>query len=115
MGSLLPLLPLVSVVRLLIRPSSLVLPGWSSIALGFSGRVVVLLLGDRWPLCRVPLRAPSRADLGVLAVALLRCPGTFHPAIVVLDIVDLDPLSAVPGEVCETSSAGATGLSLKVN
>ena len=66
MGSL---LPLVSVVRLLIRPSSLVLPGRSSIALGVPGRVVGLL-GDRWPLCRVPLRAPSRADLGVLAVAL---------------------------------------------
>ena len=39
MGSLLPLLPLVSVVRLLIRPSPLVLPGWSSIALGVPGRV----------------------------------------------------------------------------
>ena len=61
------------------------------------------------------LGSPSRADLRVLAVALLRCPGIFHPDIVVLDIVDFDPLSAVPGEVCEASSAGATGLSLKVN
>ena len=109
MGSL---LPLVSVVRLLIRPSPLVLPGWSSIALGVPGRVVGLL-GDRRR--RVPLRAPSRADLGVLAEVLLCCPVMFHPDIVDFDIVDFDPLSAVPGEECEVPSAGTAGLSLKVN
>jgi len=107
MGSL---LPLVSVVRLLTRPSPLVLPGLSSSDLGVPGRVVDLL-GDRFPACRVP----SRADLGVLVAALRRCPVMFHPCSVDLDIVDFDPLSAVPGEVCEASSAGATGLSLKVN
>jgi len=39
----------------------------------------------------------------------------FHPDIVDFDIVDFDPLSAVPGEECEVPSAGAAGLSLKVN
>ena len=62
-----------------------------------------------------PLRATSRADLGVLVVDALRGLEVIfcHPDFVVL--VDLSPLSAVPGEDCEIPSAGAAALPSKVN
>ena len=90
------------------------LPGLSSTALGVLCSVGVLL-GDRWLRRAFPLRATSRADLGVLVVDALRCLEVIfcHPDLVVL--VDLSPLSAVPGEDCETPPAGAAALPSKVN
>jgi len=90
------------------------LPGLSSTALGVLCPVGVLL-GDRWLRRAVPLRATSRADLGVLVVDALRCLEVIlcHPDFVVL--MDLSPLSAVPGEDCETPSAGAAALPSNVN
>jgi hypothetical protein len=108
------LLPRASVDLLLTLMSLDSLPGLSSTALGVLCSVGVLL-GDRWPRRTFPLRATSRADLGVLVVDALRCLEVIfcHPDFVVL--VDLSPLSAVPGEDCEIPSAGAAALPSKVN
>ena len=108
------LLPRASVDLLLALISLDSLPGLSSTALGVLCSVGVLL-GDRWLRRAFPLRATSRADLGVLVVDALRCLEVIfcHPDFVVL--VDLSPLSAVPGEDCEIPSAGAAALPSKVN
>ena len=108
------LLPRASVVLLLALMSLDSLPCWSSTALGVLCLVGVLL-GDRWSLRAFPLRATSRDDLGVLVVDALRCLEVIfcHPDFVVF--VDLSPLSVVPGEECETPSAGAATLPSKVN
>ena len=108
------LLPRASVVLLLALISLDSLPCWSSTALGVLCPVGVLL-GDRRLRRAFPLRTTSRADLGVLVVDALRCLEVIfcHPDFVVF--VDLSPLSAVPGEDCETPSAGAAALPSKVN
>ena len=108
------LLPRASVDLLLALTSLDSLPGLSSTALGVLCPVGVLL-GDRWLRRAFPLRATSRADLGVLVVDALRCLEVIfcHPDFVVL--VDFSPLSAVPGEDCEIPSAGAAALPSKVN
>ena len=62
------LLPRASVDLLLALISLDSLPGLSSTALGVLCSVVVLL-GDRWLRRAFPLRATSRADLGVLVVS----------------------------------------------
>ena len=94
------LLPRASVDLLLALTSLDSLPCLSSTALGVLCPVGVLL-GDRWLRRAFPLRATSRADLGVLVVDALRCLEVIfcHPDFVVL--VDFSPLSAVPGEDCE--------------
>ena len=66
------LLPRASVDLLLALISLDSLPGLSSTALGVLCSVGVLL-GDRWLRRAFPLRATSRADLGVLVVDALRC------------------------------------------
>ena len=105
------LLPRASVDLPLALTSLDPLPGWSSIALGVLGLVEVLL-GERCPRREVPLRVTSCADLGVLVVVALRClVGICHPDFVVL--VDFSPLSAVPGEDCDTPPAGAVALPSK--
>ena len=108
------LLPRASVDLLLALISLDSLPCWSSTALGVLCPVGVLL-GDRRLLRAFPLRATSRADLGVLVVDALRCLEVIfcHPDFVVF--VDLSPLSAVPGEDREVPSAGAAALPSKVN
>ena len=108
------LLPRASVDLLLALTSLDSLPCLSSTALGVLCSVGVLL-GDRWLRRAFPLRTASRADLGVLVVDALRCLEVIfcHPDFVVL--VDLSPLSAVPGEDCEIPSAGAAALPSKVN
>ena len=108
------LLPRASVDLLWALTSLDSLPCLSSTALGVLCPVGVLL-GDRWLRRAFPLRATSRADLGVLVVDALRCLEVIfcHPDFVVL--VDFSPLSAVPGEDCEIPSAGAAALPSKVN
>ena len=106
------LLPRASVDFLLALISLDPLPGLSSTVLGVLGLVGVLL-GERWPRRAVPLRVTSRADLGVLVVIALRCLVVVcHPHLLVL--VDFSPLSAVPGEDCDTPPAGAAALPSKV-
>ena len=108
------LLPRASVDLLLALISLDSLPIRSSTALGVLCPVGVLL-GDRWLRRTFPLRSTSRADLGVLVVVALLGLGFIfcHPDFVVL--VDLSPLSAVPGEDLEVPSAGAAALPSKVN
>ena len=83
------LLPRASVDLLLALISLDSLPGLSSTALGVLCSVGVLL-GDRWLRRAFPLRATSRADLGVLVVDALRC----------LEVIFCHPDLLVPAISC---------------